>query len=238
MLTTDLKELKDGYQHLEADLADVKKDVESKADNAFVSELERRIIDLQNRSRRNNLVFWNVPEGSEKDVTMVEFIQNLLQEHMKLDGAEDIEIMRAHRTPSAIRKDISKPRPIHVYLLRYSDRQYIPANAAKCLKDNQYKGEIYPNRAQIHVYLLRYSDRQYIPANAAKCLKDNQYKGSSLYISDDVAKEVREQRKILKEKYLDNLRKRDDVAFAYVAWSVPPKIIYKIKDQQSTKTIQ
>ena len=100
MLATDLKELKDGYQHLEADLADVKKDVESKADNAFVSELERRIIDLQNRSRRNNLVFWNVPEGSEKDVTMVEFIKNLLQEHMKLDGAEDIEIMRAHRTPS------------------------------------------------------------------------------------------------------------------------------------------
>ena len=69
MLATDLKELKDGYKHLEADLAEVKKDVESKADNAFVSELERRIIDLQNRSRRNNLVFWNVSEGSEKDVT-------------------------------------------------------------------------------------------------------------------------------------------------------------------------
>ena len=201
MLATDLKELKDGYKHLEADLAEVKKDVESKADNAFVSELERRIIDLQNRSRRNNLVFWNVPEGSEKDGTMVEFIKNLLQEQMELDGAEDIEIMRAHRTPSAIRKDASKPRPIHVYLLRYSYRQYILANVTKCLKDNQYKG-------------------------------------SSLYISDNVTKEVREQRKILKEKYLDDLRKRDDVAFTYVAWSVPPKIIYKVKDEQFTKVIQ
>ena len=44
MLATDLKELKDGYKHL-----DVKKDVESKANNVFVSELERKIIDLQNR---------------------------------------------------------------------------------------------------------------------------------------------------------------------------------------------
>ena len=49
----------------------------------------------QNRSRHNNVVFWNVPEGSNKDVAMVEFIQNLLLKHMELDGAEDIEIMRA-----------------------------------------------------------------------------------------------------------------------------------------------
>ena len=101
-------------------MAEVKKDVESKADNAFV-------LELKHRSRRNNLVFWNVPEGTEKDVTMVEFIKNLLQEHMKLDEAEDIEIMKAHRTPTAIRKDASKLRPIYVYLLRYSDRQHILA---------------------------------------------------------------------------------------------------------------
>ena len=126
--------------------------------------------------------------------------RKMLQEHMELDGAEEIEIMRAHRTPSAIRKNVPKLRPIHVYLLRYSDRQYILANEVKCLKDNQYKG-------------------------------------SSLYISDDVTKEVREQRKFSKEKYLGDLRKRDDVVFAYVAWSVPPKIIYKIKDGQFTKVI-
>ncbi|KAJ7376045.1 hypothetical protein OS493_037247, partial [Desmophyllum pertusum] len=51
--------------------------VESKADRVQVSELESKIIDLQNRSRRNNVVFWNVPEAaSEKDTSMIEFINS------------------------------------------------------------------------------------------------------------------------------------------------------------------
>ena len=185
-LATDLKELKEGLQSLENDLADVKQDVETKADTAHVLELEN----------------WNVPEGSEKDTFLVEFVKrSLLIDHMKLEGAENIEIMRAHRTPTAIRRDALKPRPIHVYLLKYTDRQYILANAAKCLKENQYDG-------------------------------------SSLYISDDVTKDVREQRKKLKEKHLKNLRQRDDVQFAYVAWSVPAKILYKLKDNPGLKAVQ
>ena len=140
-LATDLKELKEGLQTLENDLADVKQDVETKADKAHVLELENRITDLQNRSRRNNIVIWNVPKGSEKDIFMVEFVKrSLLIDHMKLEGVENIEIMRAHRTPTAIRRDAPKPRPIHVYLLKCTDRQYVLANAGKCLKENQYDG--------------------------------------------------------------------------------------------------
>ena len=157
-LATDSKEIKEGFQSLENDLADAKQDVKK-----TVLELENRITDLQNRSRRNNIVIWNVPEGSEKDTLIVEFVKrSLLIDHMKLEGAENIEIMRAHLMPTAIRRDTSKPRPLHVYLLKYTDRQYILANAVKCLKENQYDG-------------------------------------SSLYISDDVTKDVREQRKKLKE---------------------------------------
>ena len=84
--------------------------------------------------------------------------------------------MRAHRTPTAIRRDASKPRPIHVYLLKYTDRQYLLANAAKCLKENQYDG-------------------------------------SSLHISDDVTKDVRKQRKKLKEKYLRGLKTVSSTTF-------------------------
>ena len=124
-LAIDLKELKEGLQSLENDLADVKQDVEAKADKSYVLELENRIIDLQNRSRRNNIVIWNVPEGSEKDTSMVEFVKrSLLIDHMKLENAENIEIMRAHRTPTVIRRDASKLRPIRVYLLKYTDRIY------------------------------------------------------------------------------------------------------------------
>ena len=85
---------------------------------------------------------------------------------------------------------------------------------------------------------MKYTDRQYILANAEKCLKENQYDGLLLFISDDVTKDVWEQRKKLKEKNLINLRQRDDVQFAYVAWSVPAKILYKLKDNPVLKAVQ
>lgn len=198
-IPTDLKELKEGLQSLEKELADVKQDVETKADKSHVLQLENRITDVQNRSRRNNIVIWNVPKGSEKDTFMVEFVKrSLLIDHMKL---ENIEIMRAHQTPTAIRRDASKLRPIHVDLLKYTDRQYLLANAAKCLKGNQHDG-------------------------------------SSLGISDDITKDVQEQRKKLKEKHSKNLRQRDDVQFAYMAWSVPAKILYELKDNPVLKAVQ
>ena len=54
-LATYLKELKEGLQSLENDLADMKQDVETKVNKAHVLELENRITDLQNRSHRNNI---------------------------------------------------------------------------------------------------------------------------------------------------------------------------------------
>ena len=133
---------------------------------------------------------------------MVEFVKrSLLIDRMKLENAENIEIMRAHQTPTAIRRDASKLRPIHVDLLKYTDRQYLLANTAKCLKGNQHDG-------------------------------------SSLCISDDITKDVQEQRKKLKEKHLKNLCQRDDVQFAYMAWSVPAKILYKLKDNPVLKAVQ
>ena len=177
-LTSDIGSLKESCSKLEDELAGVKSAVEDKADMSKVLELERRIVDLQNRSRRNNVVIWNVPEGSEDGMLMTEFIQHLLNNHMKLEEAEAIEIMRVHRTPTTRNRDQLKSRPIHVYLLRYTDRQFILANAAKSLKD-------------------------------------------------DVTKEIRDQRKLLKEEHLKTLRERADVEFAYVAWSIPARITYK-----------
>ena len=198
-LTSDIGSLKESCSKLEDELASVKSAVEDKADMSKVLELQRRIVDLQNRSRRNNVVVWNVPESSKDGMCMTEFIQHLLNNHMKLEEAEAIEIMRAHRTPTTRNRDQLKSRPIHVYLLRYTDRQFILASAAKSLKDNPFKG-------------------------------------SKLYISDDVTKEIRDQRKLLKEEHLKTLREREDVEFAYVAWSIPARIIYKLKDQSALKS--
>ena len=76
-LTSDIGSLKESCSKLEDELAGVKNTVENKADMSKILELERSIIyiiDLQNRSNRNNVVIWNVPEGSEDGMCMTEFI--------------------------------------------------------------------------------------------------------------------------------------------------------------------
>ena len=100
----------------------------------------RRIKDLENRSKRNNIVIWGVEEGSEGAYTsMEEYVSvAIFQGLMNLE--REVEVMRAHRTK--IKQDANnppKPRPIHVYLLRYTDRVFILKSAASKLKDNKYK---------------------------------------------------------------------------------------------------
>jgi len=113
-----------------------------KADNARVATLEKKLDDLENRSKRNNIVIWNKPEGAEKDTSCQEIVSNILSVHMQLEGY--LQIMRAHRTNIRRQKNTSQaasslPRPVHVYLLRYTDKQYILRKAALASKDNLFQ---------------------------------------------------------------------------------------------------
>lgn len=62
--------------------------------------------------------------------------------------------MRAHRTNIG-RQNASGdaatplPRQVHVYLLRYTDKQYILRNAASALQDNPFQ------EANVYLYLRR-----------------------------------------------------------------------------------
>lgn len=96
------------------------KKIEEKADLTEV--LKRKIEDLENRSKRNSIVIWGVEERSERDHnSLEEFIGAVIfQGLMNLE--RNIEVMRAHRTN--IYQDASSPpklRPIHAYLLRYTE---------------------------------------------------------------------------------------------------------------------
>ena len=51
------------------------------------------------------MVLWNVPEGKENGTRMINFVQSLMPQHMKLEEEESIEIMRAHCSPT---KEIEK----------------------------------------------------------------------------------------------------------------------------------
>ena len=61
-------------------------------------EFLRKTDDLENRSKRNNLVLWNVPEGEESGRGCIRLLEDIIVNHMKLKDTEDIVIERAHRS--------------------------------------------------------------------------------------------------------------------------------------------
>ena len=195
----DISDLKEAVEFNQKQNATLKALINNNADgnHSSISQLEDRLEDLENRSRRNNIIIHGIPEGSERDQPCEEFLSDFLTNHMKIDGGKDFEIERAHRTPSRRQSTPqpdgtnSRPRPIHCKLLRYGDRHHI-------LK------------------------------NAAKLLRNNQYKGANIFISDDVSAKARNARKQLREDHLPSIRQDERVNFAFVPWSLPPVIMYKL----------
>ena len=74
----------------------MKSSLEDKADYAQVKNVEKRLDDLENRSKRNNVI-WNIPEGAKKESSCQEVVMNILFNDMELEGS--LQIKRAHRTP-------------------------------------------------------------------------------------------------------------------------------------------
>ena len=136
-------QLEDGLNYTNSELAEMKGKLEEKAEKDKLKDLEREMEDLRNRSRRNNLVFYNIPEKAEGQDCAV-FIKTFINTHMGLEAlCGDVEIERAHRTPTKVPgNNIKKPRPVHVAFLRYTDKVKSLSNAAARLKDNRYQGNL------------------------------------------------------------------------------------------------
>jgi len=66
-LKSYVTELEKGLNVVNDDIAEMKESMKWKADLKQLEDLEREVEDLCNRSRRNNLVFYNIPEKSEGD---------------------------------------------------------------------------------------------------------------------------------------------------------------------------
>ena len=87
-----------------------------------LEQANAKIDDLENRSRRNNVVIWGAPEGSEKGARdCVQFVEDLLA-----DAVGPGAVQRAHRSgrpPSAADNGRGKPRPIHVGFASYREKE-------------------------------------------------------------------------------------------------------------------
>ena len=140
-----IAQLEKGLNFITGDVNEMKKVTEQKADKVKFEALENEVEELRNRSRRNNLVFYNVPEKAEGQ-DCAGFIQDFILSHMGLETlCGHVEIERAHRTPTKSSRDTSskqRPRPIHVSFLRYVDKMKVLYNAAARLKNNPLGGNL------------------------------------------------------------------------------------------------
>ena len=94
-LETKTSELSEGIEGMNQEMEAVKQTLQKKADIVQVELLDKKLEEMENQSKRNNIIIWNIPEGAEKDSSCLALVTSVLTEHM---GFEEIEVRRAHRT--------------------------------------------------------------------------------------------------------------------------------------------
>ena len=100
----NVAKLEEGLNSVNSDVAEIKQDLEKKAEKEKLEELENEVEELSNRSRRINLVFYNVPEKAEGQ-ECAEFIQDFIATHMGLETlCGHVEIHRSPYTNKASEK--------------------------------------------------------------------------------------------------------------------------------------
>lgn len=112
-----------------------------KAENeVLVSKLD----DLENRSRRNNLVFHGIPESRGENTQKL--VENLFHDFVGVQPSSDvpkISIERCHRTPTVVRADsqaAKSPRVIHVAFSTYAGKEFVRKACIAKFKQNTYQG--------------------------------------------------------------------------------------------------
>lgn len=90
------------------------------------AKLEDKLMDLESRSRRENIRIYGVPEGSEKDSTMISFVEVLLRQCLELnEDIPDLHIERAHRSLGPQPPADAPPRSIIIKFLSFRTKEMI-----------------------------------------------------------------------------------------------------------------
>ncbi|KAK3096697.1 hypothetical protein FSP39_002459 [Pinctada imbricata] len=121
--------------------------------DALTSKCEQsteEIIDLQCRSMRDNLMFYNIPE--EHDENCSEIIGTFMERNLKIHGAKDgVKIERAHRIGKRRR---GGQRPIVAKFHSFQDRKKV-RSASKQLEGTDYGiGQQFPKAVQEGRHIL------------------------------------------------------------------------------------
>ena len=98
-----------------------------------IRELEENNDKLESQSRRENLLFYGIPESENESWKDTENKVNDILKSIDIDPTP-IVIQRCHRLTST-----AKPRPVIVKFLRFKDRELIFSEAMKKLKSTPYR---------------------------------------------------------------------------------------------------
>nr|KAG5713857.1 hypothetical protein BaRGS_024484 [Batillaria attramentaria] len=98
-----------------------------------VDKLEEKLDDVEGRSRRNNLIFHNIPHPQGRTETWADCekaVKKVVKEEMGIE--DDVEIERAHR----LKGGRQTPHPIIVCFSKFKDKERILAER-RSLRDNE-----------------------------------------------------------------------------------------------------
>ncbi|CAB4029628.1 Hypothetical predicted protein, partial [Paramuricea clavata] len=179
----NMAEIKESLEYAHAEIADLKKENEySKENQAQAREkieiLERdnktlrdKIIDIQARSMRDNLLFFNMPESEKENTT--EMIHELLESKIGIaDARNTVKIDRSHRI-SRKRDGDRKPRPIVVKFNYHQDREFVRLNAKKLRGTRIGISEQFPEEIEnIHKTLYPELKKAKLEGKRAKIVRD------------------------------------------------------------------
>ena len=134
-LDEEIATVKDDISKMKSDVRLIERDL---LDPNDVSE---KLIELEDRSRRNNLRFDGLTEDTNETWDDCERkIQKILSD--KLEITEDVEIERCHRMG---KRKGNRPRTIICKFLRFKDKQKILKNAKKLKNSGIYIYEDFCN---------------------------------------------------------------------------------------------
>ena len=136
-----MEHLKTGVNFLSTETSEIKsKCTTERSDaNKKIDFLESKAQDLEDRSRRNNLVIFGVPESTSPASEDCDgIICEILRKHKVLDSSDTHAglLERAHRLGKK-KPDQVRPRPIIVCCGSFKDKEFILHNTKK-LKGTTY----------------------------------------------------------------------------------------------------
>ena len=160
-LKNQVHDLDAGVSHIETETEELKQNLEKLSEDTAKMEdiniLRKEVIDLSNRSRRNNILIHNYPEGSERDKGCLNLVKDFLANELEMNPVPKIEV--AHRSGRRKKGKGNKdtpPRVITARCILRPDRDLILETAAKKLKEKSVyiTDDIHPYTREVHRKLV------------------------------------------------------------------------------------